>query len=164
MRAMLRKHVLTSVFGLSCLSVLAASCGGGGDGTTKFVGAWTFESGELTATCAIGAPPPFSLAGLPVTFARVDDSTISLTINTQCTVKFAVDGDHATAAANQMCTLDVGSLGPQNIAVTKWTLSLSGDRIDNDIAGMASICTAAGTAVLVRGTPDAGASDAASGG
>jgi hypothetical protein len=157
MRHMPRKHLLTSLFALSLFSTLPASCGGGGDQTTKFVGAWTFESGELAATCAIGSPPPFSLAGLPVTFAKVDDSTISLTINAQCTVKFAVDGNHATVAANQMCSLDVGSLGPQNISIMKWTLSLSGDHIDNDIAGTASICMAAGTAVLVHGTPDASA-------
>ncbi|HVX94101.1 MAG TPA: hypothetical protein VHK47_04235 [Polyangia bacterium] len=156
---MLRRHLLTSLF---ALSVVAVSCGGsgggGGDGTAKFVGAWTFQSGELAPMCLGSTLTAFDLMGLPVTFAKVDASTISLTINPQCSVKFTVNGDHATAPAGQMCTLDLGgTLGIQPIMITKWTLALSGDQIDNDIAGSASLCTAAGTAVLARGTSDAGA-------
>jgi hypothetical protein len=159
MRRMLRRHLVTSLFALS-LSLSASACGGGGgaDETGKFVGAWTFQSGALAPMCLGSTLAPFDLAGLPVTFAKVDASTISLTINPQCSVKFTVSGDHATAPAGQMCTLDLGgTLGTQPIMVTKWTLALSGDQIDNDIAGSASICTAAGTALLVRGTSDAGA-------
>lgn len=158
MRRMLRRHLLTSLFALSAVAVSCGGSGGGGDDTAKFVGAWTFQSGELAPMCLGSTLAPFELTGLPVTFAMVDVSTISLTINPQCSVKFTVSGSHATAPAGQMCTLDLGgSLGTQPIMITKWTLALSGDQIDNDIAGSASICTAAGTAVLARGASDAGA-------
>jgi hypothetical protein len=114
-------------------------------------------SGQLTPTCLTMALSPFDLTGLNVTFAKVDDSTISLTANAGCVVHFHVSGNQATVAASQTCALDVGgALGMQSIAITKWTLTLSGDHMDADIAGTASICTAAGTAVLVKGVSDAG--------
>jgi hypothetical protein len=139
------------------------SCGGGaGDQTTKFLGTWTFTSGQLTPTCAL-ITTPFSLTGLPVVFTKVDDSTISLGLGTACAVKFKVAGAKATVEPQQTCTLDVGALGPQTVAIDKWTLSLSGDQIDNDIAGSILICTASGTAVLMRGGPDGGAPDADAG-
>jgi hypothetical protein len=68
-----------------------------------------------------------------------------------------------TVEPKQTCTLDVGALGPQTVAIDKWTLALSGDQIDNDIAGSIFICTASGTAVLVRGGSDGGAPDADAG-
>jgi hypothetical protein len=136
---------------------LAPSCGGGGDQTTKFVGQWTFASGTLTPVCPVAGLPNFDLKGLNVTFQKVDNSTISLTLNTTCVVKFTVSGSKATAVAGQMCGLDLGApLGMQSIAVTTWTLSLVGDHIDATIAGKASICSAMGTATLVRGTTDGG--------
>jgi hypothetical protein len=142
---------------------VAPSCGGsGGDQTVKFLGAWTFSSGQLTPMCAL-ITTPFSLTGLPVVFTKDDDSTISLGIGAACTVKFKVAGAKATVEPNQTCTLDVGALGPQTVAINRWTLTLSGDEIDNDIAGSILICTASGTAVLMRGGPDGGAPDADAG-
>jgi hypothetical protein len=144
------------------LAVTPSCGGGGGDQTVKFLGTWTFSSGQLTPMCAL-ITTPFSLTGLPVVFTKVDDSTISLGIGAACTVKFKVSGAKATVEPNQTCTLDVGALGPQTVAIVKWTLMLSGDQIDNDIAGSILICTASGTAVLTRGGPDAGAPDADAG-
>jgi hypothetical protein len=148
---------------LALLAALAAapSCGGGdgGDQTAKFVGAWTFQSGELTPVCVIGALMPFSLAGLNVSFTKIDASTLSLMINAACNVHFHVNGSKATVAANQTCTLDVGgAFGMQMVGIKTWTLTLSGDHIDNTIAGNVAgdVCTATGTGVLVRGTSDAG--------
>ena len=106
--------------------------------------------------CPISVPN-FNLTGLPVTFQKVDNSTISLTLNAGCVVDFKVSGSKATVAANQTCTLDAGApLNMVSIAITKWSLSLVGDHIDNTISGSASLCTAMGTATLVRGTIDAG--------
>ena len=145
------------------LSVTPSCGGGGGDQTAKFVGPWTFSSGQLTPMCAL-ISTPFSLTGLPVVFTKVDDSTISLGIGAACTVKFKVAGAKATVEPKQTCTLDVGALGPQTVSIVKWTLMLSGDdQIDNDIAGSILICTASGTAVLTRGGPDGGAPDADAG-
>src|SRR5260221_5382678 len=109
--------------------------------------------------CALIATP-FSLTGLRVVFTKADDSTISLGIGAACTVKFKVSGDRATVESNQTCTLDVGALGPQTVAIDRWTLALSGDQIDNDIAGSILTCTASGTAVLMRGGSDGGAPEA----
>jgi hypothetical protein len=142
-----------------------SSAGPSGDQTTKFSGAWTFASGQLAPTCSIAAGlPPFDLAGLDVTFTKIDDATISLTINATCDVHFHVSGDSGTVLANQTCALDLGGvLGMQNIMVTKWTLALAGDQIDCAITGQASFCSAAGTGVLVRRTADAGVTDGAAG-
>jgi hypothetical protein len=143
---------------LALALALAPACGdSGGDQTTKFIGDWTFASGSLAASC-LGSPlPPFDLTGLPATFTKVDDGTIALGLGTVCSVKFHVSGNEANVAAGQTCTLDLGTgLGMQSITIMKWSLTLTGDRIDNDIQGMAAICMASGTAVLVRGAPDGG--------
>ena len=146
---------------LASLLTLAPSCGGGGDQTAKFVGPWTFSSGELMPMCTlISGVPTFNLAGLNVTFDKVDSSTISLTLNTGCVVRFKVSGNNATAEAGQMCALDLPTLGPVSVAIKTWTLALTADHIDNTISGMALVCSATGTAVLVRGTTDAGVRDA----
>ena len=163
----IRKAPFLAVMAASLVASLAApSCGGGaGDQTAKFVGTWTFSSGELQPTCAL-ITTPFSLAGLTVMFAKVDDSTISLGIGMACTVNFKVSGDKATVEPMQTCTLDIAELGPVAVAINAWALTLSGDSIDNTIAGSVAVCTASGTAVLVRGAGDGGANhdDAATGG
>jgi len=155
----LRLFRASTLFALTTL-LLAPACGGGGGGdqTTKFVGTWTFSSGELTPTCSF-ISTPFMLTGISVMFAKIDDSTISLVIGTACTVKFKVSGGKGTVEPKQTCTLAVGALGPQAVAIDTWTLALSGDRIDNTIAGSISICQASGTAVLTRGAPDGGTHD-----
>jgi hypothetical protein len=156
----------TSAFTYALAATLAlTACGGGGssDQTTGFVGAWTFSSGSLAATCTgIPSPSPFDLTGLGVTFAKVDDTTISLTAGTAgCIVDFGVSGDMATVKPNQKCTLALGkSFGNQTVAVTTWTLTRTGDRIDTAVMGAVLFCTASGTGVLVRGGLDAGTTDA----
>jgi hypothetical protein len=151
----------STFFALTTL-MLTPACGGGGGGdqTTKFVGPWTFSSGELTPTAGCPISTPFSLKGLPVTFAKVDNSTISLGIGTACTVKFTVSGANATVEPKQTCTLDVGALGPMSVGIDTWTLALTGDQIDNTIEGSILICKASGTAVLTRGVPDGGTNHA----
>jgi hypothetical protein len=157
MRSMLlRRHALASVL---VLAAAGPSCGGGGSGpaTAQFVGPWTFTSGQLTPMCFGASLSPVELKGLNVSFTKIDDSTISLTANAGCVVHFHVSGNQATVAAGQTCTLDTGTmLGTAAIMITTWTLSLSSDHIDTTIAGTASVCTASGTGVLVRGTSDAG--------
>jgi len=156
----LRRVVAGSfLFVLALAVALTPSCGGGsgGDQTTKFTGAWTFQSGSLTPICPIPGLSPFDLTGLNVTFTKVDDATISLTINSACDLHFRAAGATATVLPNQTCTLDLGgALGPQAVAIKSWTLTVKGEEIDCTISGSASLCTASGSAVLVRGTTDAG--------
>jgi hypothetical protein len=148
------------------LSLALAACGGGGtptDQTAGFVGVWTFSSGSLAATCTgIPAPAPFELTGLSVTFAKVDDSTISLTAGSAgCTVDFGVTGDIAKAKPNQTCVLALGkSFGNQTVAVQTWMLTRTGDRIDSNVTGAVLFCSVSGTGVLTRGSLDASAPDA----
>jgi hypothetical protein len=154
---------LAFAFALTFAALAAPSCGGGGGGdqTTKFVGSWAFAAGSLTPMCGIPGLAPFDLTGGPVLLERVDDSTLSATLNPTCIIKFHASGDKATVASGQTCTLDLGApLGPQPIQITTWTLTLAGNSIDCTIAGSASICTAMGTGVLARdGTTDGGAGD-----
>jgi hypothetical protein len=156
----LRPFRASTLFALTTV-MLAASCGSGGSGdqTTKFVGTWTFASGELTPTAGCPISTPFSLKGLSVMLAKVDDSTISLGIGAVCTVKFKVSGANATVVPKQTCTLDFGALGPMAVAIDAWTLMLTGDQIDNTIEGSIFVCKASGTAVLTRGAPDGGTHD-----
>jgi hypothetical protein len=157
------KHRIAALV-TSVVAACGVGCGGGsGDQTTGFVGDWTFSSGSLAATCTgIQSPSPFDLTGLGVTFAKVDDATISLTAGTAgCIVDFGVSGDAATVKPNQKCTLALGkAFGNQTVAVTTWTLTRTGDRIDTTVMGAVLFCTASGTGVLVRGGLDAGATDA----
>jgi hypothetical protein len=157
-QALMKKALL-----LVSLAALAAapSCGGGSPApqTEKFVGAWTFQSGMLTPMCGALAAGvmPVSLVGLPVTLAQLDSTTLSLTLNASCVIHLQVSGATATVAAAQTCTLDVAGLGPTAVDITTWTLTLTGDHIDNTIAGnVAGFCSATGVGVLVRGTTDAG--------
>ena len=161
MRAMRPRLSRASILFALLTVTLAPSCGGGGSGdqTTKFVGAWTFASGELTPTAGCPISAPFSLKGISVMFAKVDDATISLGIGAVCTVRFKVSGATATVEPKQTCTLDFGALGPMAVAIDAWTLTLTGDQIDNTIEGSIFICKASGTAVLTRGAHDGGAHD-----
>jgi hypothetical protein len=164
MRANMRNRS-RGIFALAIVMLgAAASCssGSGAPQTDGFVGAWTFTSGMITPNCGAGLTvPPFSLAGLPVVFTKLDDSTIQLqTGNAGCMVKFKVSGATASAEAGSTCMLDVGgALGPQNISINTWTLALSGDRIDSNLSGGVIVCTAMGSGVLMRGAGDAGATD-----
>ena len=140
-----------------------AACGGSStDQTTGFLGTWTFSSGKLTPNCIAITASPFDLTGLSVVFAKVDDSTISLTAGTAgCTVEFGVAGDNATVKPNQTCTLALGgAFGNQKITVTSWTLARSGDRIDTNVSSQVPLCTVSGSGVLVRGGLDAASKDA----
>jgi hypothetical protein len=156
----LRARLVFALLALASATTTSCGGGGGGDQTTNFTGAWRFSSGQLAPIC-LGSPlAPLDLTGGPVTITKVDDGTIVLTFtNTACMVKFQVSGNQGSAPPDQLCALDLGgSLGMQTITITKWTLSLSGDHIDNDVSGTASVCVASGTPVLVRDTPDAGTS------
>jgi hypothetical protein len=148
---------------LTSAALAAPSCSGGaaGDQTAGFVGSWAFASGALTPMCPIAGLAPLDLTGGPVLLEKVDDSTLSATLNPTCVIKFHASGNEATVAAGQTCTIDLGvPLGPQTIQITTWTLTRSGDRIDCTIAGSVSVCTAMGTGVLARaGTTDGGAQD-----
>jgi hypothetical protein len=143
---------LVLALALSIAALATPSCGGGaaGDQTTSFLGPWTFASGALTPMCAFAGLSALDLTGGPVLLEKVDDSTLSGTLNSTCIIKFHVSGNRATAAPGQSCTFDLGALGPQPIQITTWTLTLAGDRIDCTIVGSAAGCTAMGTGVLAR--------------
>jgi hypothetical protein len=141
-----------------------ASCGSSapaGDQTMPFIGSWVFASGMLTPTCKAPLPqlPAFALAGLDVTFTKVDSATIRLEAGTAgCTVVFTVSGQAATAKPGQSCMLDLGGvLREQLVGIKSWTLMAAGDHINNTISGAVAVCSADGTGVLVHTTPpDAG--------
>jgi hypothetical protein len=165
--AMRNRTTMAVAVALTSVAMTLAACGSSaptGDQTTSFVGTWAFSSGMLTPTCMSPIPqlPPFSLKGLTVAFTKVDDSTFSLTAGTAgCTVLFGASGQTATARPMQTCMLDLGPpLGPEAVAIKSWTLTASGDQIENTISGAIAVCTADGSGVLVRATApaaDAGA-------
>jgi hypothetical protein len=147
--------------GVTAVALVAlAACGSSADDATKFAGVWTFESGQLAATCgqAIPSPAPFQLAGLSVTLKRINNGSFDLIAGTaaKCTIHFSVSGNKATAPSNQTCILDVGDTGEQTLTVDTWTLELAGDRLTSKTTGLVLICSLNGSGVLVRGAPDGG--------
>jgi hypothetical protein len=155
------------------LVLLAGGCGSSStDQTSKFVGTWTFDTGSADATCMGLGNFSIPLAGLSGTITRVDDSHIQLAASTpcgpgSCTIKYSVSGMTATAESGQMCSLPVQALGGscQAIAISSWTMTLSGSTLSASIMGTALVCTATGTGTLTMHPPsDGGAVDSSTGG
>jgi len=151
--------------------LLVAACGSSSssDDASKFVGVWTFDSGTITATCSGGLPGgSFPLTGLTGTITRTDNTHIRLTANASCVIDFTVSGSTAMVVTSppQSCTLNTPTLGPQQIAINMWTMTLTGTTMSATISGtaLAGVCTASGSGSLSQhGGTDGGASDASSG-
>jgi hypothetical protein len=162
--AQTKHHGTRATWALILTTVTAAvGCSSGGsDDAAKFAGPWTFESGQLAATCPaiITAPDPFPLAGLGVSITKVNGGSFELSAGStgKCKVRFNVSGSKATAVTNppQSCILEVGSFGEQTLGVTAWTLEVDGDRLKSTTMGTVLVCSLSGSGVLVRGAPDGG--------
>jgi hypothetical protein len=132
---------------------LAALVGGCGSGNADaFVGDWTY-TGSIMPNCIGITIPDFPLDGSVVTITKVDDEHVRVTLDTSCVVTFAVDGDRASAPANSVCTLEVPTLGPQQITITSWTLTLAsgGMMMTSQFQGSAfAVCMPSGTGTLTR--------------
>jgi len=155
---------LVLVVGALCLTCTPLACGGSSssDVATPFVGDWTFDTGMVNATCTGGLPNGmFPLAGLTGTITRVNNTQIMLTANASCVINFNVSGTTATAASGQTCTLNTPTLGPQQIDITSWTLTMSGATLATSIMGTAvgGLCNAAGTGTLSKHAATDGGTD-----
>jgi hypothetical protein len=118
-----------------------------------FVGNWTFASGSLTPQCAVGGVdlPPLALAGMEASIQQVSPTAVVLAIGNACSVSFEVTGNVAAATAGQTCQLDWGgSVGPQSLSIASWTLTRSGDHLDETVNGSFSVCTVTGSDELVQ--------------
>jgi hypothetical protein len=155
------------------LAPLAAACGGSSsstDSTTAFLGTWTFDTGQATATCTGNIPSAtIPLAGLSGMITKVDNMHIKFEANSACIIPFSVSGSTATAQSGQSCTLPVPMLGPTPIAITSWTLTLSGSTMSAAIVGTAlgtspPLCNATGSGTLTMHPPSDGGTDASTGG
>jgi hypothetical protein len=144
MRPMARVHLV----GLGCALAIGAMACNDKSGADKFVGSWVY-AGAIDPNCqGIAA---VDLTGDAVTITAPDSSHISVELAGYCTVAFDVDGFTATASSGQKCTFDIPSLGPQAIAITKWTLTVTGDDvITSDFTGSILICFPTGTGTLTR--------------
>jgi hypothetical protein len=141
---MARVHLL----GLGCALAIGAMACNDKTGADKFVGSWVY-AGAIDPNCqGIAA---VDLTGDAVTITAPDSSHISVELAGYCTVAFDVDGFTATASSGQKCTFDIPSLGPQAIAITKWTLTITGDDvITSDFTGSILICFPTGSGTLTR--------------
>jgi hypothetical protein len=151
-----------SVAGVVVVAVAALALGGGCSstgpkaGTEKFVGAWTFDSGALNATC-MGLPPFASgLTGQTVTLTTGTKSDLVSTLETTmgtCTLMLTVSGSVASANAGQSCTfmVMVPPLGtvPVTVDITTWTVTLNA----MDETKMTTAATAVGNGGLANGCP-----------
>ena len=125
----------------------ASSCSENG-GAEKFAGKWTY-AGAINPNCMNIAP--IDLTGDTVTITSTDSSHILVDLAGYCMVNCSVDGFTATADANQSCSFPIPGLGTQSIAITKWTLTMSGDNaITSVFTGAILICAPTGTGTLTR--------------
>ena len=68
-----------------------------------------------------------------------------MVVDTTCTVQFKVGGNRATADAGQTCSLEVPTVGVQNITITTWTLNLADGVITSQFTGGLLVCAPSGT-------------------
>ena len=134
--------------GLGCALAIGAMACNSKSGAEKFVGSWTY-AGAINPNCQGVAA--VDLTGDAVTITSSDSSHISVDLAGYCTIKFDVDGFTASASGGQSCTFEIPTLGPQAIAITKWTLTFSGDDVlTSDFTGSILICIPTGTGTLTR--------------
>ena len=139
-----RMHVV----GLACALAIAVTACNQKSGADKFVGSWIY-AGAINPNCQGVAA--VDLTGDAVTITSSDSSHISVDLAGYCTIAFNVDGFTATAAGGQHCTFDIPTLGPQAIAITKWTLMMTSDDVlTSDFTGSILICVPTGTGTLTR--------------
>jgi hypothetical protein len=162
--------------GLLAMLAVAGCSSSGPKNVSRFVGTWTYSSGNFDATCPGGLVPPISntLAGQTVTLMAGTSSdlvAVQQTTYGACSVQLSVDGTMASATPNQTCTLNVAFAGttvPVTLTVTSWTLTTSADgsMLTNAAAGTASstgglisncAVTLSGTASKSGGGTDASA-------
>jgi len=124
-------------------------------GAENFVGTWTY-AGAINPNCMDVAP--IDLTGSVATITATDSSHIVMNMVGFCMVKFDVDGFVATASAGQTCSLMIPGLGAVPVAITRWTMTASGNVISSDVTGSAFGCVPGGTGTLTR-QGDAGAVD-----
>jgi hypothetical protein len=167
------RHVTRLLVLTLALAPLAAGCGGSssssGDVAASFVGTWTFDTGQANANCGALGNQTIPLAGLSGAITRTDNTHIQLNANSACIINFSVSGSTATAASGQSCSLPVPGLGVQPIAITMWTMTLSGSMLTATISGTAvgtspPLCTAMGGGTLTMHPPSDGGADASSSG
>jgi hypothetical protein len=135
------------------LGFLALGCGSSGSGggssdpAAAFAGTWTFGSGSIQPMCNLNIPA-FDLTGDTMKVTSTDATHVATMLTgsgVMCDVNFTVNGDTATAEANQTCvvTTTITLLGTPmslavNIDINTWTLSVSGDMLTIAMTGSAS--------------------------
>jgi hypothetical protein len=131
---------------------VAAVLGVGGCGSGNadaFVGDWTY-AGTIAANCVGITIPDLPLDGATVTIVASDDEHLQVVVDTTCMVRFTVDGDTATAASGQTCTLNIPTVGLQSITITSWTLTLADGVITSQFSGGLLVCAPTGTGTLTK--------------
>ena len=134
--------------GLGCALAIGAVACNSKSGAEKFVGSWIY-AGAINPNCQGVAA--VDLTGDAVTITATDSSHIKVDLAGYCTIAFDVDAFTASASGGQSCTFDIPTLGPTAIAITKWTLTMTGDDVvTSDFTGSVLICVPTGTGTLTR--------------
>jgi hypothetical protein len=139
-----RMHLL----GLWCALGIGAMACNEKSGAENFVGSWIY-AGAIDPNCQGAAA--VDLTGDTVTITAPNSSHISVELAGYCTIAFDVDAFTASASSGQSCTFDIPGVGPQAIAITKWTLTKTGDDVlASDFTGSILFCFPTGTGTLTR--------------
>ncbi|MFL5308326.1 MAG: hypothetical protein ACJ8F1_24155 [Polyangia bacterium] len=144
------------------LGLATASCGSSSSSNPdSFVGQWTYQSGSIVPNCSGITVGDIDLTGDAVSITKVDSTHIAMVVaatGAMCNVRFAVDGNTATADTNQTCAISDGTYNA-TLHVTSWTLLMDSGTITMSMKGTAAVsiisCAPTSTGTMVRSTADA---------
>jgi hypothetical protein len=149
--------VLASLVGVLVLGACGGGTrGGGADPAAAFAGNWTFQDGSVMPACSGVILGDIALSGDTASVTRIDGGHVAIAISDAqltCHINFTVSESTATADAGQTCAINVmGTMVP--VAITAWTMTLSGSSISMSMSGTANAfivsCTPSGTGTLVQ--------------
>jgi hypothetical protein len=134
----------------------AAGAGSATDPADAFAGYWSFGAGSIAPMCGAINVPAVPLTGNLVTIEKHAPNLITFRFSNPsltCALEFAVAGSAAIVGPGQTCAfMAMGVQAP--IAITSWTLMVSGGTMSMTMAGTARVanvnCTPSGTGTLVR--------------
>jgi hypothetical protein len=121
---------------------LAAGCGDDSDQKADvFIGTWQVIDGSATARCT-GISPVSSLGGAQVKMTAGTDSPLQVDVR-GCLLKFDINGNTATARANQMCMTTF------EVNMSNLQIELLVSKADFTVTGTTGLLSMMGTAKTV---------------
>jgi hypothetical protein len=148
---------LTGLLALVCATLIACSSTSN-SGPDKFVGTWTFDSGQVTPDSGCLGVATSSLTGQTLTLAKGTSADLVSTLMSQfgtCSLQLTVMGTVASANAGQSCMFTVPVAGQSltvTFNVTSWTVTTTDGVTMTTNAAATGTGLAANCSITLTGT------------